>query len=668
MAFDSKVMAAVVAELNQRLLGGRITKIYQPEPDELTLLCYASGENYRLLLSAHPRHARVHLTQVEKRNPPTPPMFCMLMRKYTEGGRITAIEQAGRDRICRIAIRNTDELGNPVTYLLVAEVMGKHSNIVLINPEGRIVDAIRRVTEEVNRHRELLPGLPYIPPPATGKLDPGAVTADDLTAADPQTPAWQALLDRVDGLGPLLAREAVWRAGAPAEALLRDVDPARLAAAARELADARDWAPRLLFDPDGRLKEFHVLPLQHWPGRAETGFGSVSACVDAYFGQRAEEERFRSLRGSLSRLVRDEIARVRRKLQAQEESLARAESAETYRLQGELITANLWQIARGMTEVRVVNYYDPEGSEMVIPLDPALSPAENAQAYYRRYQRARSGLAAIQEQLARSRAELAYLEQVEVALEQAESWPDLEEVRRELAAEGYLRDGRARRGNSGRLGEGARLGDGARREDGTGRGNSPRRGNGARNGAEAGLHPTAGAGRGAAGGKAPGAGKAAIKPITLRSSDGLEIWIGRNNRQNDYLTLKLANPHDLWFHTKDIPGSHVILRVPPGKEVPERSLLEAAALAAYHSKARQSSGVPVDYTARKHVRKPSGARPGMVIYDNHKTLWVTPDPEVFPILRRGWSDGAQRAGETDPESGRGDRHRDGHPEGAPGSP
>jgi len=639
-------MAAVVAELNQRLVGGRISKIYQPESDELALLCYAGGENYRLLLSAHPRHARVHLTQIEKRNPPAPPMFCMLMRKYAEGGRIAAIEQAGRDRICRISIRNTDELGNPVTYTLVNEVMGKHSNIVLINPQGRIVDAVRRVTEEVNRYRELLPGLPYVPPPATGKRDPAAVTAADLAEGDVNAPAWQVLLDRVDGLGPLLAREAVFRTGAPADSPLREVDPAALAAAVRDLAGACDWAPRLLYDTDGRLKEFHVLPLRHWPGRAETGFGSVSACIDAYFGQRAEEERFRSLRGSLARLVRDEIARVRRKLQAQEESLAKAESAETYRVQGELITANLWQITKGMTEVRVVNYYDPQGSEMVIPLDPALTPTENAQVYYRRYQRARSGLAAIQEQLARSRAELAYLEQVEVTLEQAESLPDLEEVRRELAAEGYVRDHGSRR-----------AGGGGRRQAGDDR-------------VAAGNRRTAGNGKATGNGTATGSGKdqSARRPITLRSSDGLEIWIGRSNRQNDYLTLKLAGPQDLWFHTKEIPGSHVILRVPPGKEVPERSLLEAAALAAYHSKARQSSGVPVDYTARKHVRKPAGARPGMVIYDNHKTLWVTPDPEQFPLLKRGWSDGAQGAGQDHPECGHSDRHRDGHPEGAPGSP
>lgn len=657
MAFDSTVMAAVVAELNQRLLGGRISKIYQPEPDELALICHAGGENYRLLLSANPRHARLHLTRIEKRNPPSPPMFCMLMRKYVEGGRITEIAQAGRDRICRIAIRAADELGNPVTYLLVTEVMGKHSNIVLINPQGRIVDAIRRVTEEVNRYRELLPGLPYVPPPPTGKLDPATLTASDLTGAapapagrtsadltgtaptpgtvagtdlpppDPDLPAWQVLLDRVDGLGPLLAREAVFRTGSPAEAPLRSVDPAALAEAVRELvafAGIRPncWegtapgstvltSPRLLYATDGRLKDFHVLDIRHWPGPVETGFDSVSACLDAYFGRRAEEEHFRSLRGSLTKLVRDEIARVRKKHRAQQESLATAEAAETYRIQGELITAHLWQISKGMTEVRVENYYDPDGGEIAIPLDPALSPAENAQAYYRRYQKARSGLAAIQEQLAKSAAELAYLEQVEVALEQAESLPDLEEIRRELTAEGYLK-GRAERG------------------------------------AEAGRRRPAGEGKE----------QRAQPPITLRSSDGLEIWVGRNNRQNDYLTLKLAAPQDLWFHTKEIPGSHVILRVPPGKEVPERSIHEAAALAAYHSKARQSSGVPVDYTARKHVRKPGGARPGMVIYDNQKTLWVTPDPALFPILRGGWSDGGQRTQPDDPDRSQGNRTSD----------
>ncbi len=607
MAFDSTVMTAVVAELNAKLLGGRISKIYQPEPDELALLLYSGGTNYRLLLSANARQPRIHLSTIEKKNPPAPPTFCMLMRKYIEGGRILAIHQVGRDRICRMRIGVTDELGNPVEFILVAEVMGKHSNILLLNPHGRIVDAVRRVTEEVNRYRELLPGLPYVPPPPTAKLDPAAVTREILTSAmtEPAGPAWQFLLDTVDGLGPMLAKEAVVRAGSPIDSAAGQVDLSRLAEAVQTLVNQGEYEPRLLYDQDDRLKEFHVLPLLHWPGRARTGFPTISTCLDAYYGGRAEEEKFRALRGSLAKLVRDEIARVRKKAKAQRESLETAESAEAFRIQGELITSNLWQIKKGDTEATVVDYYDPNGGEVTIPLDPQLSPSENAQAYYRRYQKARSGLAMIQEQLAKSEGEQAYLEQVEVSLAQASSLPDLEEVRRELISEGYM-------GDEAREKRKERTGDSKEQK--------------------------------------------AQPPLTIRSTDGLEIWVGRNNRQNDYLTLKLAAPHDLWFHTKEIPGSHVILRVSPGRDVPESAIHEAAALAAYHSKARDSSGVPVDYTLRKHVRKPNGAKPGMVIYDNQRTLWVTPDPALIPILRGG--EGHAGTGTDDPSGGRGDSQQD----------
>lgn len=594
MAFDSTVMAAVTAELQTRLTGGRISKIYQPEADEIALLIYAGGENHRLLISANARFARLHLSRIEKKNPQHPPTFCMLLRKYIEGGRIIAIRQVGRERICRITIGVTDELGNPAEFVLVAEIMGKHSNVVLLSPAGRIVDAIRRVTEEVNRYRELLPGLPYIAPPPMDKLDPADITAAALaepaSQADAATPVWQFVLDQVDGLGPLLAKEAAARAGlapeAPLSAVAAGLEP--LAAAIRDLATPPAYAPCLLYDPQGRIKDFHVLPLRHWPGQVQTGFSSVSAGLEAFFGRKEEDDRFGALRGSLARLVRDEAGRVRRKHQLQAESLRKAENAEEFRIKGELITANLWQIKKGDPEAAVPNYYDPEAAEVTIALDPSLSPAENAQAYYRRYQKARSGLAAIQEQLAKSRAELEYLEQVEATLQAAASMPDLEEIRRELIAEGYL--GEAKK----------------ERKGGKGRPDKPR--------AESQDKP------------AP--------PLTVRSTDGLEIWVGRNNRQNDYLTVRLAAPHDLWFHTKEIPGSHVILRVPPGQEVPERAIHEAAALAAWYSKGRESASVPVDYTLKKHVRKPNGARPGMVIYEHQKTLWVTPDPDLNPILKQ----------------------------------
>jgi len=601
MAFDSVVMSAIVAELRDQLTGGRISKIYQPQIDELVLLIYSSGRNYRLIVSANARFARLHLTGVEKTNPSAPPTFCMLMRKYLDGGRILAIRQVGRERICRVHVGVTDELGNPAEFILVAEVMGKHSNLVLVNPQGRIVDAIRRVTEEVNRYRELLPGLLYVAPPPMTKLDPAGLHPLSLQVTGDE-PAWRALLDQVDGLGPLLAKEAVARAGYPVTASVREVDRARLASAAREVTDPSAISPALLFDPSGPLKDFHAISLRHWEGKVQSGFESINACADAYFGRKEQEDRLSALRGSLSKVVRDAAGRAKRKVQLQIDSQRTAENAESYRIQGELLTAHLWQVQKGDVEAIVTNYYDADGGEVVIALDPALTPAENAQAIYHRYQKARSGLAQIQEQLRLSRDELAYLEQVEATLQESTTLPDLEEVRRELQDEGYLSDQRNRKGE--RTNDKRFMKSNAR----------ARRPDGAKPGGDAAQR--------------------VAPPLIIISSDGLEIWVGRNNRQNDTLTMKLAAPHDLWFHTKEIPGSHVILRVPPGQEIPELAIHEAAALAAWHSKGRDSASVPVDYTLRKHVRKPSGSKPGMVIYDNQKTLWVTPDPELIPILRR----------------------------------
>ena len=513
----------------------------------------------------------------------------MLLRKYVDGGRIMGIDQVGRERICRIRIGVTDELGNPAEFVLLAEVMGKHSNVMLLNPQGRIVDAARRVTEEVNRHREVLPGLSYIAPPPTGKLDPDSVTAATFAQADPNEAAWKAVLDLVDALGPTLAKEAVVRAGAPPEAPLRDTAPDHLAAAVRALSSPSDFAPHLLYTRDGRLKDFHVLPLQSWEGTTEPS-PTVSRCLDAFYGRRDEDERFGALKGSLAKLLRDETGRLHKKLALQETALARAENAEELRMKGELITADIWRVSKGDHSLEAENYYDPDGALVTVALDPTLSPSENAQAYYRRYQKARSGLSAIREQIGRSREELAYLEQVDATLTESRSLPDLEEVRRELIQEGYLGEKtKATRGEKTKATRGKKAAAPAREDR-----------------------------------PAP--------PLSVRSSDGLEIWIGRNNRQNDYLTTRLAAPTDYWFHTKEIAGAHVILRVPPGGAAPERALHEAAALAAWYSKGRGSSQVPVDYTLRKHVRKPNGARPGMVIYENQKTLYVTPDPAVISIL------------------------------------
>lgn len=594
MAFDTIMLAAVTDELGRQLPGARLGRIHQPDAHTLILHLFAGGKNRRLLLSAHPRHARMHLTATERKNPPSPPMFCMLLRKYLEGGRLVAVEQAGYERIVRLAFSVLDELGNPTQYTLCCEIMGKHSNIVLVAADGRIVDAIRRVTEAVNRYREVLPGLAYVPPPPQDKLAAAQATAAALVArwqsSDPTKPLWRALVDHVAGLSPLAARELAAQAGLTA-CRLGEVTPAKAQLLAELIAKWAAWlpngpyAPALLYDVAGRLVDFTAMPLAHWPARREP-YPTPSAALDAFFALQEEDDRRTRLQARLQRVVRTEMQRCAKKLHLQEEALRHSEDAEAYRLQGELLTAHLHAVPRGAAHVTVSNFYDPSGSELRIELDPTRTAAENAQALFRRYQKARSGRSQISAQLAATRQEQAWLAAIDRDLAAAASLPDLEEIRQRLLRSGYLTEAQPRR-----------------------HGRPPR----------------------PAGAATPvGEGGARSGPLTLYTADGLEVWVGRTARQNDYLTLRLAAPGDLWFHVKEVGGAHVILRLPPGKEAPEQSLWQAAALAAYFSRARHSSGVAVDYTRRKHVKKPKGAREGYVIYDHHQTLFVTPDPARLP--------------------------------------
>lgn len=598
MAFDSAALAASVHELKATVLGHRVNRVLQPRPDTVVLVTYGRGETSRIVLSANPRHARLHLTRVEQPNPAKPPTFCMLLRKHLEGGRIARVEQDGRERVCHLAVEAIDELGNPVEYLLVAEVMGKHSNIVLLGPGGRIIDATRRVTEEVNRYREVLPGLRYVPPPRQDKLDPAAMGAVDLLKRLQSAPGgdkvWQALLDAVDGLGPLAAKDLAAQAGAegPVAALRSDqvLELAAVVAAYAAQVDAGQFSPALLRDAAGRSVDFAAVAPRAWSGALQP-FESMSALCDTFYTQREESERLQAQQRAIASVLKAETDRCRKKLHLQEQAWAQAEGAEEYKRKAELLTAHLWAVEKGATAVEVQNYYDPAGGSLTVELDPSLTPSENTQAYWHRYQKARSGREAIAHQLEQTRQELEYLEQVEAALQEATGLPDLEEIRGELAAQGYVKEAVVRG------------------KPGAKPGRAPHK--------ESKAHPQLSA------------------PLQVRSSDGLEIWVGRNNRQNDYLTLRLAAPTDLWLHAQKIPGSHVIVRLPPGTDVPEATLREAALLAAYHSKARGSGQVPVDYALRKHVRKPAGARPGMVIYENQRTLYVTPTPDALPAGMAG---------------------------------
>jgi len=633
---DGLTIRALVRELNPALQRGRINKVYQPTELDLVLHTYTPQGSFRLIVSANPGRPRLHITGLERENPKTPPAFCMLLRRRLEGARILGVEQPGWERIIRLRCGVTDELGNPAELVLAVECMGKHSNVLLLEPQAdgreRIMDSLKRVPETVNRYREILPGRSYVAPPPQDKLDPLS-DPDALAAALRERAGNQerlvadALFRQVDGLGPEMAAEAVHLAGIPEGVAARDLpldawaDLAHAVSGLARRADQGPWqATRYHRTKGGDLAVPY--PLEHLDaqGLPHASCLDLSACLDQVHGAQEEAQRLEGVRQSLRARVGKELERNQRKLGLQEESLRQAADADGLRQVGELLTANLHAVPPGAAEVTVDDYFNPEGGRRTIPLDPHRTPAENLRGYFRRYTRARNTLKGAGEQADRSRAEVAYLEQVMATIEQAENIPELEEIRRELVGEGYMENAAGRGHGASAAGRGAAGG----KSRGKSAGGAP--GRAGKKGRPAGGKSDAGAGSGKG---RPGEGSS---PARFTTTTGHVVLVGRNNRQNDWLTLRHAGDGDLWFHTKDIPGSHVILK-DPGEDPPEAAIREAAGLAAYYSKGRQSGQVPVDYTLRRHVRKPAGAKPGMVIYDHQHTVFVTPDPELVERLR-----------------------------------
>ncbi|MEW6696032.1 MAG: Rqc2 family fibronectin-binding protein [Bacillota bacterium] len=588
MAFDGLVMAAVARELADKLIGGRVEKIQQPGPSEIILVIHTRERGkQKLLLSADARDARVHLTGGSFVNPLAPPIFCMVLRKHLEGGRIRCIEQVGLERILKFSIDSRDELGRPGEKFLICEIMGKHSNILLVDPDSNtIVDGIHRYSHAVSRHREVLPNRPYLPPPEQGKQDVRTLSEEqfrlELLDSELEAQLANVLLQKIAGVGPQTCREMVVRAGLPVDYKLEHCGDYELTQLWKQvqwvaaMLEEGSFEPSLLMDRRGQPLEFAAVDLTHLTSHQREG-GSMSQILDHYYEKITTFRLLEGYRQSLLQTVRKEISRLKKKLTVYQKSLDTAEKADSYRIYGELLTAYLYQIEQG-PEAKVQNFYDPEGLEMTIPMDASLTPSQNAQAYFKKYLKAKNTRDAVMNQLAQAESELAYLEAVETAVLQAAESEDLTEVRTELEEQAYLKpkiqQGRTK----------------AKKE------------------------------------------QSRPQPLSFVSSDGYTILVGKNNKQNDYLTLRLAEDRDLWLHTKDIPGSHVIIRCQQKPEVPDQTLLEAASLAAWFSKARQSAKVPVDYTLRQHVRKPKGAKPGMVIYDNQRTLYVTPDEELAEKL------------------------------------
>lgn len=585
MPLDALCLSGVVAELKPILTGAKIDKVHQPGRDEIILALRLGRGNGRLLLSASPNHPRLQMTELSRENPDAPPMFCMLLRKHLMGGRILSVEQPHLERIVELRLEVLDELGDRKERRLILEAMGRRANLVLVDDQGRIVDCLRRVDGDMSAQRQLLPGLFYRLPPAMDKADPTALDGAEWLRQVEQAPGesrvdhW--LLDTFGGWSPLVCREIAFRAGGRVDITFDELGAqgrVRVAEAAEALLNSvkeNNFTPTVI-SIEKRPKDFTFFPAEQYEEAGEcTAYPTFSALMDRFYEQRENQERIRQKGQDLIRSVTNARDRTARKLANQQRELEATQDRERLRQFGDIITSNLHAMERGMATLRAMDFYDPEEGEVEIKLDPLLTPQQNAAKYYKEYNKAKTAEEMLTIQLEKGRRELDYLNSVLENITLAEGERDLQEIRQELADTGYLR--RQIKG-----------GDKGRR-----------------------LSP---------------------KPMEFRSTAGLRISVGKNNMQNDLLTCKQAFKSDIWFHTQKIHGSHVILWT-GGAQPDLQSLNEAACLAAWFSQGRESGKVPVDYTPVKYVKKPAGARPGMVVYTTYETAWVTPDESLVKRLR-----------------------------------
>ncbi|MBQ7703529.1 MAG: NFACT family protein [Firmicutes bacterium] len=556
MPFDGLMTRAVTTELQNRIVMGKVDKIAQPEQDVLVFTIHTKNGNVRLLMSAAASHARVHLIGNNPVNPPEPYNFCMLLRKYLTASRIVSVEQHSSERIIEISFESMNELGFTVSRKLVIEIMGKHSNIVLVDLEsGKIVDAVKRVGFDVNRARQILPGLKYVYPPLQEKIPFGEILNDPAGMERLYSaPDGRALLDLISGIAPVYAEE-----------LASAVDRGEFLRETISRAESGEAMPLAWFDETGNPKDYYFTPLATMDHNFERReYGTLSQCLEDYFSRKVTANQTLQKANDCMRRVNELLSKKYLKKKRLSEDLIEAENSDKYRLYGELLTANLGSFTQGMSKVDVLNYYN--GETVTIPLDVKLSPSKNAQAMYKRYQKAKTAIKEKQVQLQENDAEIAYLESIGAFLEQAGTVEEVEIIKRELTDTGYMRPPK-----------------------------------------KAALRKKA----------------AEPKPLEYILGSGLKVLVGRNNRENDKLTFKMSDKGDIWLHTKDIPGSHVLIKCGPAG-CSEEDLREAAAIAACHSKASASQNVPVDYVPIRYVKKPQGAKPGMVIFTNNRTIYVDP--------------------------------------------
>ena len=568
MPLDGFTLGLIARELNDTLKGGRIDRIIQPERDELIFTIRSGGANHMLLLSASAGNARAHLTKIKKNSPLEPFNLCMLMRKHLIGGRIFEIRQIDCDRILEIEIEHLDELGDVSKKTIVCEFMGKHSNLIFTGADGRIIDSARRINETISSVREVLPGLRYERPPRHGKIPFDAVSADalqDVFSGKGGT-LNKLISSEISGMSAQTARELAFRAAGNEDAHIEECDPdAVCVSIAESLKSAMEAvSPAVIYSPEGKAIDAVGFPYLSRGHLRSERFSTISEAMDEFFRSRDMAERISQKSAAIHRVLKNNIERCEKKLALQQEALLGSERMEEYRIKGELLTANLHLAVKGAKSVMLPNYYDPEMKDIEVALDVKLSPAQNGQKYFKLYQKARNARTLAAEQIEKTTEELNYLEGQMDNLSKCEGESELAELRSELEKFGYVKANTSRR----QIKQ---------------------------------LPPS--------------------QPMKFTAPDGTIILVGKNNLQNDKLTAS-ADPNEIWLHAKDMPGSHVII---VGENPSDETILFAAKLAAAYSKGANSSNVPVDYTKRRFVKKPSGSKPGFVIYTNQRTLYVTPD-------------------------------------------
>ncbi len=580
MALDGVFTRFLANELQNELRGARVSQIHQPNKDELVLNLRTFEGGRKLLISARANSPRVSFTESAPENPASPPMLCMLLRKKLGGAKISSVTQPGLERIIFIDFDSTDELGDEVKYTLACEIMGRYSNIIFLDGEGIVIDALKRVDASMTTQRIVLPGMRYELPPAQDKLSvldcqPGEI-AEKITGGECPDKLDKAILRTVLGISPVISREIDYRITGGAQVYADRLSPnyknrleyyiTKLVNNVREL----DGQPYCIYDENGKPKDMSFMEITQYGTlytvkKAE----SFSSLLDGFYSERDRAERMKAKSQDLLKLLTNASERASRKINTQKAELEKCADREHLRVCGDLLQANLYKIEKGAPFVVLENFYDENMASMRISLDPSKSPSQNAQRYYKEYRKAKTAERVLTEQIKLAEEELEYLDNVFDSLSRAETERELAEIRSELASTGYVKNAA-----------------------GKGKGKEPK----------------------------------PLPPLEFKTTDGFKVLVGRNNRQNDTLTLKTAGKNDLWFHTKDIPGSHTVL-VTDGKTPSDDAIMQAAAIAAYHSRARDGSQVPVDYTLIKNVSKPQGARPGTVIFVKNKTLYVKPSTE-----------------------------------------